>query len=273
MQALYSTWGIELEGNPTDIENLGKKLNESVRSSDDYFVSQAADMRILRTSRWDSAADFHELAKIAEGDLAILRNCLDVLDTCGAFGIGTIFKFSAPATFEMNRITTFNIRTFKPEAEYVSPTDFKSVVEAARSHPKLQIAASELNSLGGGWFSIFKALEALKRFYGEEAELFKAFATDKSRIEQMRRTANSFRHAAGGFEPIKTPMPLDDANALMRKLLAETLRAKALPVSGSNGEFGIPSLNVPDGEQIGLKPLTLDNVQPGFAMEAIPSAI
>src|SRR3990167_9357611 len=97
---LHSRWGIDLEGEVVDIENLTTRTNAAIRDPDDVFISKMGDLHVLRTRRWDLAEDASTVEALARDELDLLCGCLDVLDGCAFVGLGTIFKFSARGFIE-----------------------------------------------------------------------------------------------------------------------------------------------------------------------------
>lgn len=71
------------------------------------------------------------------------------------------------------------------------------------------------------WFGIYKSLEALKLYHGSEQDLGRAFPHLAGEIDLARRTANSYRHTRGKFQPVKNPMRVGDGAVLIRRLLAK----------------------------------------------------
>ncbi|MBM6574837.1 hypothetical protein KCP91_00510 [Microvirga sp. SRT01] len=256
MNVLYSNWGFELVGYDADISNLVDKINGSIRAPDDFFVSLLDDCKVLRSSRWDATSEHSEAKTIAEEDLALLRSCLYVLDRSLRISFGTLFFSRADGFIDQQR-TSSSIYVRTNPAEYASPAEFKDLVDAARASAPLRIAASEL-SAEGGWFEIYKTIEALKRYYGNESKFFRSFPALKAKLERTKRTANSFRHAEGSYAPINGPVDLTAARDLVRLVLTETLSGSRPKRPPQDQEFGVPNIASPEGTQkLGLKPLIM----------------
>jgi hypothetical protein len=254
MVLLRSSWGIELVGSVVDIENLTAKVNGSIRSLEDFFISKLDDCVVLRTSRWDAAGDFDEARHVAGEDLKLLNSCIAVQDLGQRLVIGTVFHFLENGRVDQSRTSTAVIRV--NVSDQASPNEFKNLVDSARSSNNLRIALSEL-SPDHGWFEIYKAIEALKRHYLNMDRLLSKFPLKKHRIELMKRTANSYRHATGSYEPIKNPMDLSEAQGLIKEVLLETLRPAMRDVQAPTISFEIPNLTSPGPRKLGLKPLTV----------------
>jgi len=256
MKTLTSRWGIELVGHDADIANLEAKVNGSIRGDDDYFISRLDDCFVLRTSRWDAASDFGEAKLVASEDLSLLVSCMYAVDMSLGLTVGTVFHFREDGLIDQQRTSAPVYVRINPR-DHALPDLFKNIVDAARSSIPLRVAASEITA-EGGWFEIFKALEGLKRYFGNERKLLDAFPDKKSSIERMKRTANSYRHAAGSYDPITRPMPLHDAKKLAGELLIATLTTRKLPLEAAASTYGIPNIASAEGEpKFGLKPLIL----------------
>lgn len=259
MHHLTSLWGIELLGKSPDVQNLFGKINGSIKAADDFFISRLVDCFVLRTARWDNASDFPEARSIAEEDLRLLTSCMYTLDGSLGLSIGTIFRFREDGGIDQ-QLTSDSVYVRINPSDHATPKLFKELVNAARVSIPLRTAASEVTA-EGGWFEIYKALEGLKRYYGNEAKLIKAFASKKSQVELMKRTANSFRHAQGVFDPIANPIALSDARDLIRQMIIQTLSSVASPTSESSVSFRIPNINSPEGYvKFGLKAIVLGAV-------------
>jgi hypothetical protein len=57
MFVMGSKWGVELEGDLDDLANLAEKVRNSVQTPADFFVVRLNQLFVLRTKRWDEAAD------------------------------------------------------------------------------------------------------------------------------------------------------------------------------------------------------------------------
>lgn len=257
MDLLNSSWGVELVGSQEDIDNLFRKLNGSIRSEDDFFVSKLDDCFVLRTARWDAARDSKEASQMAGEDLGLLNSCIEMQDAGLGLTIGTIFFFQLDGKVDQSRSSGIKIRV--RIADQSSPTAFKNLVDAARSSDSLRLALSELTP-DHGWFEIFKALESLKRHYGGESSLFRAFSAKAGRLKLMKRTANSYRHAAKSYELIRNPMDIFEARKLIKEMMLNALSPSMSRLSGNTIACEIPDIHHLEGHaKFGLRPLRVDS--------------
>lgn len=260
VDVLGSRWGVQLEGDAHDLDNLITKINGSILSKDSPFVAFFNQVPVLRWIRWDTAPDFDTLKSVAAQDLALMVACMSTLDASLDITIGTLFEFDAEDNF-LNRMreTPISIIARKPVEEHATPADFRALLAAATHADAVALALRELTPLPQ-WFEIYKAMEALIRHYGSESAFFQRFVHFRGQVEIMKRTANSFRHVEGKFAPIGNPMPIHEAQELIRTLIISA--ASDVPVPPCNGAMPLGIRNhvfEPDA-LIALEALTLDMI-------------
>lgn len=256
---MHSKWGVELEGHGEDIENLSIKLNNIVSSNGDYFVCRLDNLYVLRTRRWDLATEPMQVSAVAQSDFDMLRSCLDVVDGCGRLMVGTVFEFNTDdAVINQTRDTTIQVRVRKSTSKRASPEEFRSVLNACQNDSDIRDAMEELKSQSS-WFDIYKSIEALESKFGGESDLLSEFSAQKNEIKATKRTANSVRHVEGKFSPVKSPVEIEQAKTLVKKLILDTCSAisqsKFTPSSGEVGPFQIQSQYSVDGQAFGLNRL------------------
>lgn len=257
MYTLKSKWGVELEAEPRDMDNIVQKINGSVALKSDLFISRANSIYILRTNRWNTAKSIVDVVALAKSIIDLIRGTIDLLECCGPIEIGTVFEFDADGNIvTQHRETPFRIRIYPADANMVSAADFRRCLDVSMANDKLRMSFSAFSS-DPDWFNVYKCIEALKRHYGDENKMLNAFPSLRSKISLIKRTANSYRHTEGAFAPVANPMSLEDAGKVLRKVLIEALRSTAYKAPLSVIPLGVPNLATSDGEGIGLNRLTI----------------
>lgn len=84
---------------------------------------------------------------------------------------------------------------------------------------------------GANWFDIYSALECLVERFGKGKKKKEKESTFldlnwelKHQLKSLKQTANRARHAEHRYKPPKDPMSLEDAYALLGRLLHRALR-------------------------------------------------
>jgi hypothetical protein len=262
---ITSRWGVEVEGDADDLRNMESKINGSVQTLDSLFVARMDDLFVLRCRKWDAAPNPETAQELATIDLQLVRSCLDLLDGCGALSIGTVFCWDQEARqITQTRDTELTVRVKKDEKAWSTPEQFRQLFDGAEKHVHLKDALRE-HAWSANWYEVYKALEALKHFYGDKHRLLKAFPEEKTQIERLKRTANAHRHTRRAFAEYKDPMPLSDARRLLAKLLKGAAEGKAVSTRSANAlplgtQLNLKHYYKPDGGKYGLKKLDLDPV-------------
>jgi len=217
MFIMRSKWGVEFTGEPADLENITLKLNNSVVSADSLFVSRLNTLYVLRTGKWDSAIKASDVQILAIEQLAAVRGAIELLDTCGNLNVATIFELAEDgAIINQTRTTMTRLRTPKPLSECALPSEFRDIAITVETDENLRSALKDLK-YETGWYEIYRITEALCRHYGGERNLLNAFPSEASNIARMKRTANSYRHIEGAFDPVANPMVWKMLSYLQRK--------------------------------------------------------
>lgn len=242
MTRMSSRWGVLIRGDPTSLESLYRKVNGSVKKTDDFFISRAGSEHILRSSRWDAAADATTALQLASESVSVILGCLDILERRSGLSIFSTLEFVSDGTVnQWARMTHTLPRNAKAEA---SPGSFKRLILAAAS-PDLAGAISDFQG-DGDWYSLYKVFEGLRRHYGNENHLFAAFPAKKAELVRLRRTANSYRHSEKEFAPVANPIGLNAAKALLESIFEAIADGQPYPNSSfARGEVQVvdyPSL-------------------------------
>lgn len=214
---MQSRWGVQIEGDQYDLDNLIKKLEGAALNPSWYFISMADDVPILRTSAWDDASDASEVRERALIDVALLQGCLNLLDGCQPLEIGTVYDFD-DGGFSMSRTTPISVVIRKPVDKLASAQDLASMLLRVRQDEVLQQAVIDFTP-DGSWIDLYRVWESLKRHYGGEPQVYKQVAQPK-KLARAKRTANSFRHIPK-FDPVPDPTARPEAV----QLFGDALRA------------------------------------------------
>ena len=255
MYILKSRWGVELEAGPRDLENIAQKINGSILLKADLFISRANSLYILRSNRWDNAETVDDVIALAKSNIDLIRGTIDLLEFCGPVEIGTIFTFDDENQIvRQHRETPLKLRVYPAEADLVSPADFRRCLDVSMANDKLRMSFSAFSS-DPDWYNVYKCIEALKRHYGDENKMLNSFPKLRSKLSLIKRTANSYRHTEGAFEPVANPASLEESCKILREVLVEALHSASYKSPLSIMALGIPNLSTSDGEWYGLKPL------------------
>jgi hypothetical protein len=237
LKDMKSKWGVEIEGDMSDLYNLSDKLNSVIYNDEDCFFSKLNSQThpqklfVLRTSRWDTAGSSEQVVQLATAEIGILRGCVNVLDTCGSFEIGTVFEFGPNhEIIDRSRNINFTLRVVPAKADRADPKLFRNLLARAEATSAIGRSIVELN-LSPNWYEIYKSLEAVMELYANEKKFFSTFRVWESRIRLLKRTANSFRHTSGLYQPINNPMDINEALKLMKEIILHQLSLS--PAKGS----------------------------------------
>ncbi len=257
MYVLKSKWGVEIEAEPRDLENIVHKINNSIASKSDLFISKANSVNILRTNKWDTARTIDEVTELAKSNVDLIRGTIDLLEACGPVEIGTVFEFDSDSRIvRQQRNTIIRVRVYPTKDGMVSPAEFQQCLNVSMANDKSRMAFSAFSS-DPNWYDIYKCIEALKRHYGDENKMLNSLPKFRSKISLIKRTSNSYRHTEGAFEPIANPANLEESIDILKEVLKETLHSTMYKAHCSAIDLRIPNLTTIDGEGIGLKRLSL----------------
>jgi hypothetical protein len=226
---MNSKWGVSLEGDKIDLYNLRTKLNGSYLHKYDFFISIVYDIYILRTAKLDQIEDPKAVFDHAKNSVQILNGCLHLVDVSPPVKIGTVFEFGKNGEVESRTRVSgpFTVYVRKPESELASPVIFKRALKVCGKYNYLADCVTYL-AQADDWYNIYKSLESLELHFGGENPLLNKNFGDKPDIKRLKRTANSFRHSAGRFEPIAAPASLQDAKTLLLKIIDKAFKDAAV---------------------------------------------
>lgn len=257
---MFSKWGVELEGEADDLENMRFKINGSINAFSSLFVISINDACLLRSSLWDVLADPSEVKLRAVGQVSVIQGCINLLDGCGNIEVGTVYCFRPDGSFSMNRNTPLNIRVLKSRNRWSSPGEFSGLYRKALGTPQLEDAFRDFR-VGSTWSDLYRTWEYLKIIFGGKHKLLNQLCgNDRRLVSRFTQTANSHRHAV--YPAVQDPLDQQEAVMLVKKLMekaCETIAApRALePNFPSDAQVLLDNLDVPAGTAYRLNKLTL----------------
>ena len=220
---MNSRWGAEIEGDAEDVENLVYKINGSIKSESDIFCDTSMGLCILRSSGWDDLDDSGIVEEYATQAIGVLVGAMSILDGCLDLTVGTIYEFKDGFDPSMSRITTFKVIGRQPPERRASPADFERLKRAAEHNIFISNCFSLLKP-GYTWFSVYMAIEELENFFGGETKFREQQLLPSTRLKNIKRMANSFRHAGRVHQPPNPPIHLDTCHQEISAVLIETVR-------------------------------------------------
>ena len=220
---MNSRWGAGIEGDAEDVENLVYKINGSIKSESDIFCDTSWGPCILRSSGWDDLDDPVVVEEYATQAIGVLVGAMSILDVCTDLTVGTIYEFREGFNPFMSRRTTFKVVVRQPPEGRASPADFEQLKRAADQNESILNCFSLLKP-GYTWFSVYMAIEELENFFGGEAKFLQQQPLHSTRLKNIKRMANSFRHAGRVHQPPNPPIPLEICHEEISAVLRETVR-------------------------------------------------
>lgn len=164
MHTLKSKWGVELEADPRDLENILRKVNGSIALKSDLFITRANNLYILRCSKWDTAKAITDVSTLARFYIELIRGTLDLLEVCGLVEIGTIFEFDRESQIvKQHRETKLTIKVYPADANMVTPAEFRRCVDVSMANDKLGMSflPSKAILIGMKYINVLRRLSAI----------------------------------------------------------------------------------------------------------------
>lgn len=220
---MNSRWGAEIEGDADDVENLAYKINRSIKSESDIFCDTSWGAWVLRSSGWDDLDDPAIVEEYTTQAIGVLVGAMSILDVCADLTVGTIYEFKDGFSPTMTRRTTFKVVIRQTPEGRASPADFERLKRAADHNIFISNCFSLLKP-GYTWFSVYMAIEELENFFGGEAKFREQQLLPSTRLRNIKRMANSFRHAGKVHQPPSPPIPLGVCHKEVSAVLRETVR-------------------------------------------------
>ena len=254
-----SRWAIQVIGSHYDVLNLAYKLNKSIMDTDDYCLRMIGDCWCLQTARWNTL-DLVKVRSLAASEIAVLRGCLEILDTCGVLKVGTVFELEEGRVKSRSRVTELNVVVLPKYDDRAEPRVFKRFLKGADMDDALKIAVREFRSLPG-WSEIYKALEAALKLWNGINHYRKTASIHGNLLNKIMETADWHRHASVRRPYPKNPVTLSDAQHETRTFLRATFERFAprdLPMTDTAHQVQIPR-PIQAGECLTLSRRTFEN--------------
>ena len=107
------------------------------------------------------------------------------------------------------------------------PSDPQRWVAVAESDDDLADLLNHTGRTDGDWYELYKTLEVAKRVGNRHGGYAKILGAEANRVEQMRQTANFYRHASKATHRPPVLTTLDEALPLLRWVVRTILDAAA----------------------------------------------
>ena len=169
---------------------------------------------------WDDLDDPAIVEEYAIQAVGVLVGAMSVLDVCADLTVGTIYEFREGFNPTMTRRTMLTVYVRQPPEKRASPADFELMKRAADFISN----CFSLLKPGYTWFSVYMAIEELENFYGGETKFLQQQLLPSTRLKNIKRMANSFRHAGRVHQPPSPPISLKICHQEISAVLKETVR-------------------------------------------------
>lgn len=240
-------WGVSLRGARADLTAWRNVLNPPFDPWIEVVDRPGSDTEyVLRSLEFDALASATEVAAAGRHFIERLNGALSLGQAEEPVQPGPILKFKPDGKIDRTMFAQAQIRLRGitltatgvaigkdgelPPPPPPQPSDPQRWATAALSDPDIADLLMHLGRSNGDWYEIYKTLE-VARHISKKHGGFKRIVQDQSEaVENMRHTANTFRHARGAASgaPPKNPTSLDDAGPLLRWIVRGVLDV-ALP--------------------------------------------
>ena len=237
-------WGVVLDGEAFDLEDWQGALKQPF----DPWVVATEDGLILRSKLLEPATTPNEAHDLALPLMDMVNGALGVSHSARVVRPKAIAEVLSDGTHRQHVLLQIAGAEIRDKATFVavvlgSDGKPKPAPPPEPSNPQrwLSIAAEDdlladalaYFARGDDWFDVYKALECLEmRFGGEkkgQVERFRRLGwADPDKIELLKQTANSGRHARKKFDPPPQPMERTEARDLLAKLIARAFHEQPI---------------------------------------------
>ena len=208
---VVNRWCVQVEGEGDDINDLRLALNGGAGAEGLRLGSLGpVAVPVLTSAEWDQTDDPSEVQKLAEAALSTCFGCLNLLNVCGAMTLGTVYELKAAQQCVMTRFSHVKISEKQPADKRASPELFQKVLAVARKHEWfadcLGVYVEEPT-----FYSVYKAVEAIRRHSGGEAAMKARNDLNGSRLAKVKTVADYHRHIQSSNRAKPNPFySLDD---------------------------------------------------------------
>jgi hypothetical protein len=233
--APMARWLIQLEGDRFDLEEFPRWFPDG-----DIFFTEENGAFFLTGPAFEHLPD-HQAVRVEA--MRGLEECLAAILVLSPSvrnpTVGNVFREEDGGkrhTFIFLEAATLRARgkvagtlSGGTQSEAAGPTQAQQLLAVARANPRLLTAVSLWARPGRSWPRLYTIMEEIEGHFGRHVD--GAGLCSPGKRERFCRSANTAevsgadsRHAAGRFEPPKTPMNLQGATSFMRGLLDRALR-------------------------------------------------
>jgi hypothetical protein len=241
-------WGVVLGGHAFDLAYW----KEALKRPFDPWIMETEGRLVLRSTVLDPAATSSEAYELAKGLMERVNGALAIshhnAEVVRVEAVAEIMSDGASRRHVVQAAGTAKARSKAGAVGVAIGPDGKPVPppppERSNAQRWLLIAAEDdlladaltYVARGDDWFDIYKALGCLELKFGGkrkgQVERFRRLGwADPDKIELLRWTANSGRHARLKFDPPPNPMERTEARDLLAKLIARAFDEAGYPAS------------------------------------------
>jgi hypothetical protein len=232
-------WGAVLRGDATDIDGWQYVL----KGPFDPWVEVHGPDTILRSKTLDSRGSAHEVRDHAIGMISRLNGALALSQGARPVSFGGVVEFTSDG--RLHRTVFAEIMSLEgrdkmrasgvvcgPDGQPLPATPQRSEVQGWMAIAEIEgLLEDALVHFGRAddWFDIYKCLECLFGLYGGKDEFYKLMWESEKKIDLIKWTADSHRHAKRARpkqKPPPNPMKIEEAQNLLAFLLRRALEDK-----------------------------------------------
>jgi hypothetical protein len=188
----------------------------------------------LRSQRFDGLADLSEVFHLAADLFAKMSGAAKVFSSGASVSLGDAMQVHADGSRTAIKRVIANMRAGLEFLATIS-TGTKTGEPPEREAQRWLMLAEEDDNVADAlehftradnWFDLYKVYEVICRGVGGEAALDDKEWATTYRIEDVRRTANHYRHYRRRGEKPATPLNTDQARELLRQAMRAWLTEK-----------------------------------------------
>lgn len=185
-------WACQVEGEADDIADLVAALN-TAPAIIEYSVAFVATVPALTCGLWNAVDDPLQIKALADAAINECVACINMLNVCGEMKIGTLYEFKSDGTCVMQRFSHCKLNIKKPVNERAAPRTVQSLIKLAANEKWfsdcLPVFYEEPT-----YYSVYKAVEAIRRHCGGEGMLRKRKDMPGNKLVQIKTVADYHRH-------------------------------------------------------------------------------
>jgi hypothetical protein len=234
-------WLVGLKGDKAELEYLCKLSSQS------WIVIEEDGTYYLKSTRFNAVADAFNVradaSKIIDSMNGVARLVFHKFDGAKVGGIIRVESNGKPPTqylmpsgilsAERVGIPATTVSGFGQKASQPFSIPELRWIEVAQKDMQVNKALALYGRLEPNWRNLYMVLETIEDDVGGEIELTKKGLAPEGKIKLFKRTANNFlvlgheaRHSTERFKTPPKPMPLEEAQSLIKRILKKWLSLK-----------------------------------------------